>query len=370
MKIKWGKLLFGRLPIWLWSIVVVLVVIRLMLPPIGLRVINWALANKLGEYDGRIQDFDLSLYRGAYQLQKLEIKKKNSNLEPLLSANEIDLSVAWRTLLQKKISADVKVDGLIVRLMNSDKKEKKQLGTEEKGWQEALDVVVPISVESLKIKNSAFYFVNNDLKVPLPVKIEHIQGRAEDLQSRHNKESESLSPFWIDGILQEHSALKLTGRIDALAKLPRLDLDFSLIDFHPKSVNPVLLSYLPLDLTSGEITVYGEAATTKGNVKGYVNLFLKDVDVIAPDQKLLSVKHFFVEIVTAFANWILQSKEHKTVAAHIPFSRIGKKFEIGYAEGFKSALANKKSELKKGFDKSISLKNLEDVEESPVSTIK
>lgn len=370
MKIKWGKFLTRRLPIWLWSIIIVAVIIRLMLPPIGLRVINWALANKLGEYDGSIQDFDLSLYRGAYQLQKLVIKKKGSNLDPILSADEIDLSIAWRTLLQKKISSDIQVNRLVVRLMDSDKKEKKQLGTEETGWQQALDVIVPISVESIKIKNSGFYFVNNDLKVPVPVKIEQIQGRAEDLQSRHNKDSDSLSPFWIDGILQEHSALKLTGKIDALAKLPRFDLDFSLVDFHPKSVNPILLNYLPLDLTSGELSIYGEAATTKGNVKGYINLFLKDVDVVAPDQKLLSVKHFFVEIVSAFANWILQSKEQKIVAAHIPFSRIGKKFEIGYAEGFKSALANKKSELKKGFDKSISLKNLEDIEESPVSTIK
>lgn len=359
MRFNLKKIQWTKFPMWLWIIVGILVVIRIALPFIGLHVINSALASKLGEYDGRIKDFDLSLYRGAYQLQDLEIRKKNSNLEPILSAKEIDISLAWRRIFSGKISIDVDVDRLIVRIMDSDKKEKKQTGTEEKGWQDALNTVVPISVESLKIKNSAFYFMNNDSSVPLPVQIEGIYGTAEDLQSRTRKPADSLSPFSIEGFVQGHSKLKLMGKIDALAKLPRLDVQYSLVSFHPRTVNALLLTYLPLDLTTGEISIYGEAATSKGEVKGYINVFLKEVDVVAPDQKLISLKHLFIEAATAVANWILKSKEQKTVAAHIPFSRHAGKFDIGYGEAFASAIANRSEPLKKGFDGSISLKDIE-----------
>jgi len=353
------KFSFRAVPIWLWVIICLLVIIRITLPYIGLHVINWALANKLGQYQGSIQDFDLSLYRGAYQLERLEIKKKNTNLAPILSVLELDLSLAWRTLFSGKISGDVNLDRLVVRIMDSEKEEKKQNGTDEAGWQEALNYIVPISIESLKLRNSAFYFTNNDLKVPLPLQIEGIYGHAEDLQSRARKPSESLSPFYLEGLLQGHAKLKLAGKLDALAKPPRFEGTFSLEDFHPKSVNALLLSYVPLDLTSGDISVYGETATAKGEVKGYVNLFLKDVDVIAPDQKILSFKHFLVEIVSAFANWILQTKNEKVLAAHVPFSRTNGKFDVNYGEAFSSAVKNKREPLKKGFDHSISLKNIE-----------
>ena len=155
-----------------------------------------------------------------------------------------------------------------------------------------------------------------------------------------------------------HSKIKINGKVDALSDPLRLDVNFSLVDFHPKSVNALLLSYLPLDLTSGEIRIYGETAMAKGEMKGYVNLFLKEVDVVAPNQKLLGVKHFFLEIVSAAANWILQSKD-RVLATHIPFSRTGGKFDVKYGEAFSSAIDNKKDPLKKGFDNSISLKNIE-----------
>lgn len=357
MKVHLNKYI-SRIPFWLWGIFLTLFIIRMILPFILLHAINWALANKLGTYDGHIQDFDLNLYRGAYKLQNLEIKKKNTQLDPILSAEEIDLSLAWRTLLNKKISADVKVSKLIVRLMDSNKDEKKQIGTDEKGWQDALDVIIPISVESFKINNSAFYFTNNDLKVPLPFKIENIDGHAEDLQSHSNKFTNSLSPFYLSGYVQGHAELKIFGKIDILAKLPRLQAHFSLVNFHPKMVNQLLLAYVPLDLTSGEISFYGEVALAKGEIDGYVNLFLHNVDVIAPSQKFLSFKHFLYEVVSAAANWILQNK-NQTVSAHVPFSRHKDQLKIEYAEAFSSSLKSKKSPIKKGFENSISLKRLE-----------
>jgi hypothetical protein len=359
MKDVFPKLKIGRAHMWFWIVVAVLILIRLALPYIGLYTINWALANKLGTYDGHVQDFDLKLYRGAYTLQGLVIQKKESNLEPLLTIAEIDLSLAWRTLLTGKITTDLELNRMVLRLLDSDKKEKKQLGNDESGWQDALKVLVPISVESLKLQNSAVYFANNDMKTVIPVHIENIDGFAEDLQTRTRLPAESLSPFEFTGIAEDHAKLKIEGKIDALSKTPRFDIDYSLVAFHPKSINSLLLTYLPLDLTSGELSLYGETAMTKGDLEGYINIFLKDVDVIAPDQKIVSFKHLLIEIATAFANWILKSKDNKVVAAHIPFSRHGGKFDIKYGEALKSAIENKSNPMKHGFENTISLENLE-----------
>ena len=94
-------------------------------------------------------------------------------------------------------------------------------------------------------------------------------------------------------------------------------------------------------------------------ISGYAKVFLKDVDVIAPDQRLQSGKHFLFEVGSAFANWILKNHSDRTVAAQIPFTRIGGKFNIDATEAFWSAIKNKKEELKRGFDNSINLKSVE-----------
>ena len=344
-----------------WFIVTLffLIVVRLLLPPIGLYGINWALKNKLGQYDGKVDDFDLSLHRGAYQLQGLEFKKKNSDLPPILTVDEIDLSIAFRTLFRGEINADVVLQNAKIQIIDSKTDESKQLGNDEPGWQQALGVLVPITVESLKIEDSSLIFSNSDLSKTKPVKLDKIYFVAGNLHSRDEGSDDLLSPIEGSAILQDHAKLKIDGGIDALAKKPRYDINASIVDFHPKNINELLLTYVPLDLTAGQISVYAEAASSGGDLIGYAKLFLKDIDVIAPDQKLHSPKHFIFEIGSAFANWALKNHKDNTVATLIPFSKMNGKFNMDTSEAFWSAVKNKSEELKRGFDNSIDIKKIE-----------
>ncbi len=349
----------SRVPLWLWITFITLLVIRLILPHAALRGVNWALATKLTTYEGHINDLDLSLYRGAYQLQGLQIKKKNSKLPPILEISQIDLSLAWRTLFRGEVTGDIHLTAAQIRLIDNDEKEKKQFGNDEASWKEALAVLIPITIQSLKVENSAVYFSNSDLSKDKPIQIEKINLIATDLRSRPGGNEDALSPVEGSAILQDHAPLKVQGKLDALAKELRFDLNASLLNFHPKNINPMLMKYLPLDLTKGEISVYSEMAASQGDMIGYAKVFLKDIDVIAPKQEIKSGKHLFLELGTAFANWFLKNNADQTVAAQIPFARRQGKFDIDTSEAFWSAIKNKQNELKRGFDNSISLKNLE-----------
>ena len=46
-------------------ILIGLLIVRLLIPPVALSVLNRLLDKKMGVYFGHIQDLDLSLYRGA-----------------------------------------------------------------------------------------------------------------------------------------------------------------------------------------------------------------------------------------------------------------------------------------------------------------
>lgn len=343
--------------IYLFSIIFVLVILRAFAPAIGKWAINNALDRKLGLYVGHIEDFDLSLYRGAYQLQGLTIKKRDSQLEPLLAVRNIDLSLAWRALLHKEISGDIQIDEMVVKLAESDDKNKKQLGNDEEKshWQDVFGVLIPISVESLKITNSSVFFTNNNLKQPIPVSLEKIELSAQDLRTRSK---ESLSPFSIEALLQQHAKLSVVGKLDVLSQPPQGSLNIKLKDFKPQTTNSLLRLYVPLDVTKGSLSLFSEVAFSAGDAIGYLKVFLADADIIAVEQNFISPKHFLYEFVFAFGNWLLKNNEDKKVASYIPFEYRKGKFSVDTSKAFWSTVENKWDKLPPGFDNSINLESL------------
>ncbi|AGH95643.1 DUF748 domain-containing protein [Pseudobdellovibrio exovorus] len=349
-----------KMPLWILITLVVLFVIRMILPSICLFFINYTLENKLGTYKGHLDDFDLSLYRGAYQLQGLTIEKRESAVEPLLKVKEVDLSLAWRALLKKNISADVTIDGLVLRLADSSDEKAKQTGADEpkKNWEEVGGVLVPVAIETLKIHDSAIYFTNRDLKAPLPVSLEKIEIEAKDLRSRSEGK---MSPLKASAILQKHADLKISGSLDLLANPLRFDLDGQIEKFKPNTVNSLLRLYIPVDVTEGELSAYSEVAAKDGVVWGYAKLIFNDGDIISLGQNYIGVKHFFVEIGTAFANWFLQNNDNKNMATIIPFVYENGNFNVDTSEILNSALRNRNEKIKPRIDDIISLEGQEPI---------
>lgn len=344
-----------RFPIWLLVVIGMLVVLRLILPMAGYYGINWALAHKLGHYTGQINDFDLALYRGAYQLQGLEIRKKeasNKDVKALVHVREIDLSISWKALFEGTLAADIGLYEPTIALADSGNAKKSQLGTDEPigNWRHFLKVIFPIKIESFVVENGSLSFVNRDLKKPIPVKIDKFDFIIRRLYTHASKK---MSPFRASARLQKQATVHVNGRINILSRIPEGGVNFKLENFQLASINPVLRVYIPLDITHSLLSVYGEAATKKGDVDGYVKVFLKDNDIIARDQKFLSLKHVAFEFVSGLASWILENTKKDDVAMIVPFHRKNGKWDVDSSKAFWSALENKVDALKPKINGSI-----------------
>lgn len=339
-------------------LIVALVAVRAALPWICLKSFNWALQNKGKVYTGHLEDFDLSLWRGAYQLQGLEVRKRDSNLPPLLTVGEIDLSIAWRALFQGKFLVDANIDRASVRLIDAQDKSEQQYGVEEdkKTQNEFANLVFPISIERIHLQNSAVYFTNNDFKKALPIALENIQFTINDLRTHQKK---ALSPFHGTATLQKHAELSAQGAMDVMAAKTRADLNIQLVNFEISTINDILRIYIPIDITQAKLDIYSEAALSNGNGKGYMNVFLNNADVIAGNQKFVSIKHFFFEILGAVGNWLLQNPKDKSLGFHMPFSLTDAGFKLDDSFLLSSALKNRRGDLKKGINQTISLESVE-----------
>lgn len=336
------------------GLLLLLACIRIALPYVGLHLINKALSEKLGAYHGQIEDFDLTLYRGAYQLQGLVIKKRQTDLPPLLSIKEIDLSLAWRALLRGKLLADLHLDEPTLRLLDSEKATERQFGREESAsnWRAAFDVIVPMQIASLAAEGGRVHFLSRSAGEPRPVDIDQITVSVLDLRSR---DRHALSPVKLKGRLQSHAELKVEGRLNPLAESRRADLNFELKGFRMDTVNDALRTYVPIDITRGLLSLYGEVILQESDAEGYAKIFLHDGDVIAPRQKFFSIKHFFLEIAGALGNWLLQNNKTKNLAFVLPFSYKSGALDVNASDAFWSAVKNQGEALPPGVEHKISL---------------
>jgi hypothetical protein len=93
---------------WVIALAVVLgllIALRAALPLVLERYVNKQL-DQLKGYSGSVADIDLSLWRGAYQIDGLRVVKTGGKVPiPFVSARQIDLSVQWKALLMKRRKA-------------------------------------------------------------------------------------------------------------------------------------------------------------------------------------------------------------------------------------------------------------------------
>ena len=87
-------------------VVVVLIAARLALEPILLDYANDKI-DALQAYDGHVEDLDLALLRGGYDIQGVEIVKTGAGQPvPFFKADRIEATVEWRSLLRGSLVAE------------------------------------------------------------------------------------------------------------------------------------------------------------------------------------------------------------------------------------------------------------------------
>lgn len=352
-----GKVILG--------VVLLLVVARAFLSA-GMKYgINWYLGNKMENYEGRIDDFDLTLYRGAYQIEGLKIWKKGANPEqPLISAEQLDLSIAWRALLKKEFLGDLSVQRAKIVLSDSKDEKKEDLG-QGQDWRAVFKKLIPLRLESVKVADSSFNFVNRDFKVPVDVRLDRIEGRVDNIRNTDENKDPLPTRASVVARMQGHADVKGQARLNLLSKVPTFDTDAQLQNLKLETLNEFFIAYGPFTFTRGQFSLYMESVSRDGRIKGYAKPFIKDLDVIDDKESFKSMGQAFNEVGLALVNLILRDGDSKSLGARIEFEGASKAPSIDKWGAFWSSVQNGFFEsIHQSLEHSISPKDLKK-EKSP-----
>jgi hypothetical protein len=300
-------------------VVVVLIGARIALEPILLDYANDKL-DALPAYGGHIGDIDLSLLRGGYDIQGIEIVKTGAGQPvPFFKADRIAATVEWRSLLRGSLVAEGDLYRPQVNLVQAESEQKSQLG-KEVNWVDQFKELFPFRFNTVRIHDGTVTFRAPGIQTKDALTARHIDGSVSNLTNVADSTKETFARFHFDAQVLEDGNANVDGRIDPLAQQPTFDVNLRVKNVQLPQVNPWLTRFIKADAEKGEFELYMELAAAGARFKGYAKPVMRDVDIYSSEEPEKNPLKSLWEGIVDVAADILENREKDQVAARIPLS--------------------------------------------------
>lgn len=320
------------------ALLVTIVAIRVIAPFILLNRINAYLGDASPVYIGHLDDFRMSIWRGAYGLERLRLTLRDKPVT-FFRARDIDVSVAWRELFKGRIKMDIVIDG--AELIYSQYVVKKLAEKPKENYESAKGVkntLIPISVDKTEIVRSGV--ISSDffgITDKLPTSLENVEATITNLTP---DETEQISHFKMSANFPQQAPLEASGLFNMMQTPSDWTAKIKLSNFDITTTNNWMYQVIPLSFESGVLTIFSETESKSGTIKGYVKPFLKNVHIMGDERDFKGLQQWGIELSTAMINGIFRTRDDKTVATKMDFSYANGKFNYNLWDVIKELFKN------------------------------
>ena len=304
------------------ALVALLVLARLLLPWFVLRYVNKTLAD-MGDYTGHVDDIDIALLRGAYQINDLKIRKINGKIKkPFVSIPHSDLSVEWKSLFKGRLVGEVECYEPTVNFAFSDNESTRQTG-QGADWTEVVKKLLPIQINRFAITNGQVELIGLFAKAKADLSLQKVNGELRNIRNVEEKSGRLPSPVWLTGDVPGYGG---TMRFDAnmylLKDIPDFNYNLKFTDLQLVKLNPIARGYANVDFDKGTMSVFSEMAMNNGKLNGYLKPLTKDMTVFRLKEpgEHRTIGRFFTELLAQGATEVLQNRKRDQVATRVPLT--------------------------------------------------
>ena len=251
-------------------ILVLLIIGRILLPYFLERYVNKTL-DAIPGYTGYVKDIDVALFRGAYVIEGLILRKEASKSEtPMLDFKKSDISIEWKSLFKGKIVSEVILHNPKFNYIFEDQTAPSEEDPKAEDWTKALTDLVPIDINHLGAHNGEANFVQLSASPDISLFLKNINLQATNLSNVVNTEQKLPSNLQATAVSFGGGNVRLNGNLNLLKEIPDMDLNFSLEKANVTALNDLAKNYMGVDFESGTFELFIEAAIADGYLKGYL----------------------------------------------------------------------------------------------------
>lgn len=310
-KRKIGWILFG--------IVALIIIIRLILPYVVLHFANKSLANMKGYY-GHIQDIDLAILRGAYQIDSIYLNKADTVTKkqtPFFGAQQIDLAVERKSLLKGTIAGQVEMNKPTL-VFTKDKVEPKEVIKDSSDFRKVLNSFMPLNINRFEINGGKIQYVDKSTSPNVDIEMTQMHLLAQNL--RNSYDSSSVLPATIDAQATVYEGkLNFDAKLNPLAESPTFDMSAELKNTNLVKLNDFFQAYAKIDVNDGRFGLYTEVAAKDKRFAGYVKPLIQNLDILGKEDRKDNLFRKVWEGLAGGVGELFENQKKSQVATKIPF---------------------------------------------------
>ena len=265
-----------------WTVVILLLLLisaRIAAPSAIERYVNNKL-DELPQYDGRIGDVDLHLFRGAYVINGVNIVKTEGKVPvPFVAADRVDFSMEWDELFHGSLVGEVIVDRADLNFVKGPTREESQTGV-DRSWIKVVQDLFPFKINRFEIRHGAVFFKDFHSKPQVDVYITNMYALATNLTNTRDIQTNLPAAFKIQGQTIGGGDVKLNIGMNPLADDPTFLMSLAVRNLNLPALNDFLEAYANLDVQKGNFELFSELAAADGKVEGYVKPLMHDLDIV------------------------------------------------------------------------------------------
>ena len=297
----------------LLTIIFVLMIVRMILPHFVKKFINKTLAN-IPDYYGQVSDVDIALYRGAYRIEGLYLRKIDATTDiDFLNFPDTDISIEWKSIFKGKIVSEILMTNPVVIYVKEDMSSSSESKGED--WTHALTELVPIAINHLEVNNGKVAFVEISTDPNIDLQLNAVYFSAQNLRNVIDKNGLLPSTFSGSATSIGNGNLNIDGKINLIKEVPDVDLALSIKDLSLPALNDLTSHYGSIDFEEGRLEMFSEIAIADSYLKGYSKLLMDETQFIGKDEG--PIEKIWEGFVSIF-DYLLQNKDTKKFAIKVP----------------------------------------------------
>ena len=298
-------------------VVGVLILVSLLLPNLILTYANKSLAN-MPDYYGHIDDIDLSIYRGAYQINDMYLNKldeKTNRQTEFFKTRNIDLSIEWQPLFKGSVVGQLKFESPTL-IFTKNKTELDDVQKDTNDFRKLLKDFMPLKVNKFEIINGSIHYIDPNSTPKLDIFLTQTYVLAQNLTNAD--EAANTLPATVYAKASAYTGTMVVNmKLNPLAEDPAFDLNAEIKNSNLVLLNDFFKVYGHFDVNKGNFGLYTEFAAKDGKFKGYVKPIIKDLDVLGPEDRKDSFFQKLWEALAGGVSKVLENPKKDQVATKV-----------------------------------------------------
>ncbi len=222
------------------------------------RIMEKNINRDLKGYSVRLPKLHVQLINLSLSLKGLTIRQNAHPEPPVAYFPTIKASIHWREIFTGKVFAEFRLDDpkLNINLQQLQNEAASKVSLKERGWQQAVQDIYPLKINSLRINNASITYIDQDPNRPLI--LSHLNLQANNIRNIHLPDKVYPSSFHIDTAIFGTGHGIIDGKANFLAKpLPGIKAGI-ILDKIPMDYFKPLIGRTNLSISGGVLGASGD----------------------------------------------------------------------------------------------------------------